>query len=534
MSRKPKKKTVTSPSYPASEELYQALFEQAADGMFIADKQGRCIEVNRHGCEMLGYTREELLGLSMEDLIPAEDLARNPLQLDTLRIGKTLLKERRMRCKDGRLLPVEISAQMLADGRFLGIVRDISKHKQAERELQRSNDLLRAIIEAAPAAVIGLDLDGNVQTVWNPAAEKMLGWSAEEAMGRPLPSVPVESQEEFGRFRERIRSGKTLDGVDVHRQRRDGTPIDYSIYTSPLYNAEGQISGNIAVLVDITERKQAERSIALLNFALNNVHEAAFLIDENGRFRYVNEESCRVLGYIRDELLNLSVADVDPDFPAERWSSHWGELKTHRSLVFESRYKTKDGRLIPVEISANYFEYDGQSYNLALARDITERKQTEQSLTIREREYRALVENSPDFIARYDREFRRVYVNPAIQKLFGKPAENVLNKIPDDQSPVYAPQVYIDQLRQVIETGTERAVEMPFRTAQGEMHWGHMRFVPEFGPDGQVASVLAIGRDIHEIKEKEQRFRMLAENFPDFVVRFDRDCRYTYVNPAVE
>ncbi len=104
-------------------------------------------------------------------------------------------------------------------------------------------------------AIFGLDLNGNVQNVWNAAAEKMLGWSAEEVMGRPLPSVPSEGQEEFRRLREQVRSGKTLHGVEVLRRRRDGTPIDYSIFASPLYDADGRISGKIAVLVDVTERK---------------------------------------------------------------------------------------------------------------------------------------------------------------------------------------------------------------------------------------------------------------------------------------
>jgi PAS domain S-box-containing protein len=167
-------------------------------------------------------------------------------------------------------------------------------------------------------------------------------------------------------------------------------------------------------------------------------------------------------------------------------------------------------------------------------RDITERKKAEAQLLASEQLFRALVENSPDFIARYDQEFRRIYVNPAIQKLFEVSVENVLGTTPVDHSPVYAPQVYMDHLRQVLETATENSMEMPYRTVQGEMRWGHMRFAPEFGPDGSVDSVLAIGRDIHEIKENEQRFRMLAENFPDFVIRFDRDGRYTYVNPAFE
>jgi PAS domain S-box-containing protein len=110
---------------------------------------------------------------------------------------------------------------------------------------------------------------------------------------------------------------------------------------------------------------------------------------------------------------------------------------------------------------------------------------------------------------------------------------DVLGKRPSDQSPLLAPQAYMDHLRQAIETGAECSMEIPTHNEKGEVRWGHVRFVPEFGPDGQVVSVFSWGRDIHEIKENEQRFRMLAENFPDFIVRLDRDGRFAYVNPSV-
>jgi PAS domain S-box-containing protein len=127
-------------------------------------------------------------------------------------------------------------------------------------------------------------------------------------------------------------------------------------------------------------RKQAEQEVALLGFALDKVREAAFLIDDRGRVNNVNEEACRVLGFSRAEMLGLAVADIDPEFPAERWPDHWRNLTAHRSLNFESLHRTRDGRTFPVEISANYFEYGGRAYDLALVRDITERKKADQEL----------------------------------------------------------------------------------------------------------------------------------------------------------
>jgi two-component system cell cycle sensor histidine kinase/response regulator CckA len=138
------------------------------------------------------------------------------------------------------------------------------------------------------------------------------------------------------------------------------------------------------------ERQRAEQNVALLSFALDNVREGAFLIDERGRFLYVNEEACRALGYTRDELLKFSVLDIDPDFRAEHWPPQWAKTKSLRSVTFESRHRAKDGRVYPVEISANYFEYAGVEYNLALARDISERKQVElEQTTLRQHLHQA-------------------------------------------------------------------------------------------------------------------------------------------------
>lgn len=314
MSRGPKTGFEASPPYRVDEALFRALLSDVADGVLISERQGNLIEVNPSGCEMLGYTLKDLLGLSLADLIPAEDLDREPLRLDGLRAGEVLLRKGRLLRGDGSLVMAEMSTRRLADGRILSLVRGTSSREQIEQELQRANSLLRAIIEAAPVAIIGLDLDGNVCSAWNPAAERMLGWSAEEAMGRPLPSVPSEKQEEFGRFREQIRRGLTLDGVAVHRQRRDGSPIDYKIYASPLRDAAGRIIGNIAVLVDTTEHERLEGALAArereYRTLLENLPDLVVRYNTNLERIYVNPAWEGASGLPSEEVVNVHAADV--------------------------------------------------------------------------------------------------------------------------------------------------------------------------------------------------------------------------------
>ena len=172
---------------------------------------------------------------------------------------------------------------------------------------------------------------------------------------------------------------------------------------------------------EIAERKQTEQQLALLSFSLNHVRESAFLSDEHARFYYVNEAACRSLGYSQEELLGLSVADVDPDFRLDIWPDHWRELKSCGSLMFESRHKAKDGRIFPVEVSANYFAYNGRSYGLGLARDINDRKISEKKLRESGEKYRRLIENIEErhFIYVHDTKGEFTYISPSIEHMLG-------------------------------------------------------------------------------------------------------------------
>lgn len=171
---------------------------------------------------------------------------------------------------------------------------------------------------------------------------------------------------------------------------------------------------------------------------------------------------------------------------------------------------------------------------LAEAEEIRQHEAAELRRHTSEEAIRAVVENSPDVIVRYDRQCRRIYVNPAMETLLGHSAAEVIGTRPDAFSAHPSPLRLIAQLRQVFETGAGITEETPARNAQGEMSWGQIRLVPEFGSDGQVATVLLIGRNIHELKEREQSMRWLAENSPDVIVRYDRGGRRTYVNREFE
>lgn len=190
-----------------------------------------------------------------------------------------------------------------------------------------------------------------------------------------------------------IRNACQLVAVLLEKSEQDNFLSDKKNQTERVLNKKKSKvhNGNLLQEKELVGNKEPQQRIGFLNFALNNVHEMAFLIDEDARFHFVNDESCRKLGYTNEELQTLGVADIDPEFPLAKWSDHWLELKTKSSLTFESYHKRKDGSIFPVEINANYFEYDDHGYNLALVRDITERKQTEEMIKEREEHSQSLL-----------------------------------------------------------------------------------------------------------------------------------------------
>lgn len=134
-----------------SESKYRLLLEHASDGIHTYDPHGRIIDTNSKFCEMLGYTREELLRLNVSDLIPPEDLAAAPIRFDELQAGRTLLTERLLRRKDGSLLNVEISGSMIREGVLQSIARDISERKQTEEELRKAYDAMEERVKERTA-----------------------------------------------------------------------------------------------------------------------------------------------------------------------------------------------------------------------------------------------------------------------------------------------------------------------------------------------------------------------------------------------
>ena len=162
----------------------------------------------------------------------------------------------------------------------------------------------------------------------------------------------------------------------------DGIWRWFSVSGEPLFGDDGSFRGYRGSGCNITLRKRTERQLALMNFALDNVHDAAYLIKYGpAHIVYVNNEASRALGYSREQLLTMSITDFDPSITAAQLEKINEELPVARHMTFETCHRAKSGRVFPVEITLSYLEFDDEHYGLCLVRDVSERKQQEAELT---------------------------------------------------------------------------------------------------------------------------------------------------------
>ena len=252
---------------------------------------------------------------------------------------------------------------------------------------------------------------------------------------------------------------------------------------------------NFAFLRDISKRKDAERSLRLTQFSINRAVDSVFWISPTGKILFVNDSAVSQLGYSREELNQMYVWDVVPNFPKEAWPPHWEEIKKRGSFTMESSQITKQGRILDTEVTVNYLLHEGTEYNCAVVRDITDRKRTEEDLNL-------LWQNAIDplCIAGEDGYFKKI--NPAWLKSLGWTEEELLSRPwlefvhPDDAETSTRASV------SMVNGEDAAGFENRFRCKDGTYRWFSWNAVP----DRKKHRAYVFVRDITEKKRLESEF----------------------------
>ena len=245
-----------------SEASFRRLFDQASDGIFIIDLEGRYIDVNAAACEMLGYSHEELVGKTIADLLPIEDV---PQMIETrkrlLAPGRTHVGEATVRRKDGVFIRLEVSAKFFPDGREVVFVRDISERKRAEREREDSLRWMRAVLEQSPVGLVlcpgptagRIESNGSLQQMVGSPIDtiEQLRGLLRMPDGQPIPAGLCAC--------ERALRGERTASTELvlHDARGGATPVVAT--AAPIFGADGVVLGGVLAVQDISATKELER-----------------------------------------------------------------------------------------------------------------------------------------------------------------------------------------------------------------------------------------------------------------------------------
>jgi PAS domain S-box-containing protein len=389
--------------------------------------------------------------------------------------------------------------------------------QQADRQTQKTARLLASIVESSDDAIIGKDLNG-VITSWNPAAERLFGYSAAEAVGCAVSMLsPPDRADEMPAILNRIRRGERVEHFDTVRRARDGRLIPLSLTVSPIRDEQGTIIGASKIGRDISERKRAEEALreerARLHATLNGIGDAVMVTDSDGRITMMNPVAQALTGWY-EEAMNRPLQEVfriineesrqaaeDPVAKVLRHGQVVG-LANHTVLI------ARDGTERPIDDSAAPVKNErGQTLGVVLVfRDISERRRAEEALRRTAEQLRIVTDSMAAPVTRCTRDFKYQWVSKPYAAWIGRPAAEIIGRPIVD----IIGQAAFERLRPHFERALAGQVVCYEEqvTFQGlGPRWINAIYTPTLVREGMVDGWVAVVIDVDERKRMEEAIR---------------------------
>jgi PAS domain S-box-containing protein len=508
-----------------SEERYRTILENIEDGYYEVDLPGNFTFFNDSLCQILGYSKEEMIGMGNQQYTDQENRKKLFQAFNKVYNTEEPVKgfDWKVFRKDGTKLFGEVSVSLIKDSKgqsigFRGIARDITERKQAEEVLRKSEEEFRLTFENAKDAIVWADPEAGVITKCNKEAETLFEKKREEIIGSQQTTLHPPQKAEYytNMFKRHIEhKGVADDEAEVITKSGKIKPVNITASLT-LVGGKPIIQG---IFRDITERKQAEEALRNEKQRFQTLSDQApfgmVMVDRNGTFKYINPKFRELFGYdltdIPDGKTWFRKAYPNPTYRHNVISAWIDDLKNIKQEEKRSRTFTvtcKDGtekaiNFIPVQLETGE--------NLMACDDITKRIQTEEALRESEGRYRTLFEGSKDAVYITNREGKFISVNPAFLELFGYTKEE-LNLLSAQDT--YVNPLDRNRFRQEIEQkGFVRDYEVKLRNKDGTEIDCLLTSSMRRDNDRSILGYQGIIRDITARKRSEQEMAALQEQF---------------------
>jgi PAS domain S-box-containing protein len=528
----------TEASLRASEARFRSYFDLPLVGISINSPQKDWLEVNDCLCAMLGYSRQELTGLTWSGLTWPDDLSADVAQFDRLMAGEidTYTVEKRYIRKDGAPVWTYLNVGCVRNpdrslAYTVALIEDITARKQAEAALRESEERFRLAFDNANSGMCLVDLRGNLIQV-NDKMSAIFGYSKQELEGMTVNELALpEDQLVSPRFISHAISGDADSATfEKHYRHRDGHIIYGEVSSSLVHNAQGEPQYFISHVQDVTERKEAEAALlrgeAQYRLLAENMVDVIWVLNPAGQFTYVSPSVTALRGYTPEEVMQQSAAEaVCPGSMAALQAGmeqafhtiHTGERLP--PVLFQIEQPCKDGSTVWTEAIGRvmYDELQRPVGIVGVTRNISERRKTEEALRISEARHRLIAENTRDVIWVMGLDGAIIYTSPSVQQMRGlTPAEAQVQSLEQILTPASRAivQAYFQKLWGAVAAG------LPLESFRGELEyyhkdgstiWTEVMAFPILSPSGGFMEILGVTRDIRERKRAEEELRQAKE-----------------------
>ncbi len=383
-----------------TKQMLDAIIKNTPDIIYRLDHEGNITFIN-DAVRYCGYDSNELIGKSILELVHPDDREKAFYHVKERRTGERSTKDFEVRlfsrCGDQeRMLPRPDPVFLLnAEGLYTtrnpekrgfkgtqGIARNITFTKITESKLKETNQTLNALFDASPLAIISIDSSGYVRR-WNPAAERIFGWTESEVIGKKNPLGQNPDDPKFVALRQRVMSGESISGLEVKRRKKDGTILDIRVSTAPLRDNNGEISGIMTILSDITQDRRVDEQLLRLASVVEQASESIIITDIKGKIEYVNPTFEKVTGYSFIEVMDKNPRILKSgEHQDEFYKKLWNTLIADKTWTGTFANKRKDGSVFyETAVIFPIKNTTGKTINYAaVKRDITNERKLEQQL----------------------------------------------------------------------------------------------------------------------------------------------------------
>lgn len=527
---------------------------QIDEEILIQERDGTILDANEKASQLYGMERTQLRGKNFFNQLSR--FGQSQVEFEAAVSRGDSLRWKALKPKVGSFLDVEISGKplTLVDNREViwVSVRDISSRLKLETELHQREEELKLFLEHLPAAVAMLDRQMCYVVVsqrWmkDYKLDKREDFQGvKPIIGRSHYELFPELPERWKQLHQRVLGGESFNCEAEAFPRHDGSLdwVKWEMY--PWRDRNGEIGGIMLLTEVITDRIQAEQErMRLFNLIESSLNEIYIFDVDTLRFEYVNKGACLNLGYSQEEILEKTAMDINPAVVslAEAKTALAPLLEGREQRIrFEGMHRRADGSIYPIEMYVQLIQQTHKLSCVAIALDITERKQTERALQESEQQFRVMADTVPATIWIAGPDKQVTYFNKRWVEFTGRPLAEDLGYgwmqilHPEDR----------DRCVNVYQTAFEQRqpfqLEVRLKRWDGEYCWNWMSGLPRFDREGNFFGYIASGLDITERKqaeearrESEEGFRSLVESVKDYaIIRLDVGGRVASWNAGAQ